>query len=118
MSSGYFEIEPDVVYSGASALKSLSAEASRAALQALTGYSTAAGAVGHPVLSAAFFSFADDHSTLHHSIGPAIDSLATSFAKGTNSVVDGQNESLGVHKGSISAAESATSTNTSQVSAG
>ncbi len=114
----FYEMEPDVVYAGATALKSLSPEASRVALQALTGYSTAAGAVGHPVLSAAFFSFADDHSTLHHSIGPAIDSLADSFAKGTNSVVDGQNESLAVHTGSINVAEGATATNTSQVSAG
>ena len=118
MSASFYEMEPDVVYAGATALKSLSPEASRVAPQALTGYSTAAGVVGHPVLSAAFFSFADDHSTLHHSIGPAIDSLANSLAKGTNSVVDGQNESLAVHTGSIYAAEGATSTNTSQVSAG
>lgn len=114
----YLEMEPEVVYAGASALKTLSPEASRVALQALTGYSTAGGAVGHPVLSAAFFSFADDHSTLHHAIGPAIASLATSFAKGTNTVVDGQNESLAVHNGSIVAAEGATSTNSGQVFAG
>jgi hypothetical protein len=114
----YYELEPDVVYAGASALKTLSPEASRVALQALTGYSTAGGAVGHPVLSAAFFAFADDHSTLHHSIGPAIDSLAGSFAKGTNVVVDGQNESLAVHNGSIVEAEGASSINTPQVSAG
>ena len=114
----FYEMEPDVVYAGATALKSLSPEAARVSLQALTGYSTAAGAVGHPVLSAAFFSFADDHSTLHHSIGPAIESLAESFAKGTNSVVDAQNESRAVHTGSIHVAEGATSANTSQVSAG
>lgn len=113
----YYEMEPEVVYAGASALKTLSPEASRVALQALTGYSTAGGAVGHPILSAAFFAFADDHSTLHHSIGPAIDSLATSLAKGTNTVVDGQNESLAVHNGSIADAQGAVTTNTSQVSA-
>lgn len=115
---GYYEIEPDVVYAGATALNGLSPGASRVALQALTGYSTAAGAVGHPILAAAFFSFADDHSTLHHSIGPAIASLATSLARGTNSVVDGQDESLAVHTGSISEAEGATSANAAQVNAG
>jgi hypothetical protein len=114
----FWEMEPDVVYAGASALKTLSPEAARVALQALTGYSTAAAVVGHPVLSAAFFSFADDHSTLHHSIGPAIDSLATSFAQGTNTVIDAQHESLAVHTGSITMAEDATSANGSQVVAG
>lgn len=111
----YFEIEPDVVYAGATSLAGLSPEASRVAVQALTGYSTAGGAVGHPVLSAAFFAFADDHSTLHHSIGPAIDALAGSLARGTNSVVDGQNESLSVHTSSIVAAEDVTQANTSRV---
>jgi len=111
----YYEMDPDVVYAGATGLKALSPEASRVALQALTGYSTAAGAVGHPVLSAAFFAFADDHSTLHHSIGPAIDSLANSLADGTNTVVDGQHESLAVQVSSVGVAEDATTTNTAQV---
>lgn len=114
----YFELEPDVVYSGASSLKTLSPEASRVSLAALTGYSTAGGAVGHPVLSAAFFAFADDHSTLHHSIGPAIDTLAGSLAKGTNAVVDGQHESFGVQTSVLASAQGATGVNTSQVTSG
>lgn len=69
---GFLELEPDVVYAGASSLNALSPDASQVALRALAGYSTAGGAVGHPVLSAAFFGYADEHSTLHHSIGSAI----------------------------------------------
>jgi hypothetical protein len=114
---GFFEIEPDVVYSGATGLSGLSPEASQVALRALTGYSTAGGVVGHPVLSAAFFSFADDHSTLHHSIGPAIQSLATSLAKGTNAVVDGQNESKTVQTSNVGLAEDAVTSNTVSVRA-
>lgn len=114
---GYYEMEPDVVYAGATVLQKLSPEASKAALDALTGYSTTGGAVGHPVLSAAYFAFADEHSKLHHSIGPSIDSLATSLAKGTNAVVDGQNESLAVHTSSLATGEDATTTNTRTLTA-
>lgn len=115
---GYYEIDPDVVYSGATSLQQYAPEASRVALHALAAYSTAGGAVGHPVLSAAYFDFADEHSTLHHSIGPAIETLASSLANGTNTMVNAQDESLAVHTGSARVAERATATNSAQVQAG
>lgn len=73
------------------------------------------GAYGGVIAVATMRCAADDHSTLHHSIGPAIDALAGSLAKGTNSAVDGQNESLSVHTSSIAAAEGVIGVNTSQV---
>lgn len=101
----YYEMDPDVVYDAGGSLADLSTHAGSVAVAALRGYSEAGGAVGHPVLSAAWFSFADQHSTLHHSIGPAVAGLGSALGMSSNAVTDGQNESTHVQKAGAADAE-------------
>jgi hypothetical protein len=101
----YFGLDPDVVYSGATAMSRESATAAAAARSALSGLVEAASVVGHPVLTGAFHTVAEEHAALHHSVGPSVQAFANSIAGGTNTIVDAQNESSAVQRGSYTAAQ-------------
>lgn len=106
----YFGLDPDVAYSGATDMSGESAGAAAAARSALTGLVEAGGIVIHPILSAAFHSVAGEHAALHHSIGPSVQALANAIAGGTKTIVDAQNESSAVQRGSYTAGIATAST--------
>jgi hypothetical protein len=111
----YFALDPDVVYSGASAMSGESATAAAAATSALAGLFESGGTVVHPVLSAAFDSVAEENASLHQSVGPSIQAFANSIAAGTNTLVDAQNESSLVQRGSYTSSEATLSTSSGAI---
>ena len=101
----FFAADPDGLLSTGSSAARLSPQAASVATKALHGYDSAAQAVGHPVLAAAFRAFGDAHAALHHSLGPEVAKAGASLAKGANALSSGQNDATAVQRSSASTGE-------------
>ena len=101
----FFGFDPDGLFSAGTALGRLDPHAASIADRVLQGYSSAAAVVVHPVLRDAFKAFGDQHSALHHSLGPEVRKAGAKLADGTNALSDGQNESTATQQRSLAAAE-------------